>query len=79
MRYVYCKQCGEPISARSTFHESVVKGVHHRKKLKTHCDESGGLCRDCHVINKKRTGNIECNTIHCTKQINGICDYCLRK
>ena len=85
MRYVYCSGCKEPISARSTFEESVVRGVQHRKKLKETCGKSNmvdfdeGMCRECYIKLRKQFGKTECDNPNCRKNNNGHCDFVLMK
>ena len=85
MRYIYCSECKEPISARSTFEESVIRGVQHKKKLKSTCGMSnidgfdGGMCRECHIKLKVQFGKLECDCKTCRKVVNGFCDYALRE
>ena len=81
MRYVYCMECGNPISARSTFEESVIRGVQHRKKLKATCGRSSdnGYCMDCYLKLRRQFGKTECDDPNCRKNNNGHCDYLLEK
>ena len=85
MRYRYCMDCGQPISALSTFEESVVRGVQHKKKLKDTCGKSNpegfndGRCMKCQLKIMKQFGKTECDNPNCRKNNNGFCDYLLNK
>lgn len=79
MRYVYCRECKEPISAKSTFDESVIRGITPKKKLKSTCGKSHihgteqRYCKDCYMELKKQFNKIGCDCKTCRLQIKGNC------
>ena len=73
MRYVYCTECKEPISARSTFEESVIRGVKHKKKLKDTCGKSTVYCMECYLKLKKQFNKLECDCKTCRLMKDGFC------
>lgn len=80
MKYLYCKECKEPIGARSTFHEAVVLGKAPQKKNKPVCGKSHNYyCLDCYIELRKKLGKTECDNPNCRKNNNGHCDLVLRK
>ena len=70
MRYVYCKECKQPISVVSTFEEAVIRGVQHKKKLKDTCGISKPFCLEC--LLKLKPDDI-CNHQFCRKMKDGKC------
>ena len=72
MRYRYCKECKEPIGARSTFEESVIRGVSPKKKMKSTCGISKSYCLEC--LLKLKPDDI-CNHQFCRKMKDGKCLY----
>ena len=82
MRYIYCTECKEPISARSTFEESVIRCVQHRKKIKSTCGKSNlddfdeGMCQECYIKLKQQFDKLDCDCKTCRKMKDGICQLC---